>query len=507
MSVADREQGRAAAPGLLRHLCYNIGGQALPLLLAAVSVPLLVRDTGVDRFGLLTIAWMVVGYFSLFDLGLGRAMTRVVAERLGRGRAGEVAQVVATGLLMMSVLGVLGGLLLALASPWLVALLHVPAPLRAETANAFVLLGLSVPAVVLATGLRGVLEAHHRFGVTNAIRTPLGLWTFGGPLCVLPFTARLDWIVATLVLGRYLAVLVYGGFTLAEVGRAVLRLRPERTVWRELLAFGGWMTVSNVVSPLMVYMDRFFIGAMLGTSAVAFYTSPYEVVFKLNIISEGLFGVLFPLMVRRFAVDRGASDAMFGLGVKLIAAGVFVPVLAIVALAEPFLGAWLGAEFAERSGRVMQLLALGLLVNGFSKVAFNLVQAHGRADVTARLHLLELPFYAVLLVALTRAWGIEGAAAAWTLRMLLDAALLWWMGRRVAGVSWRGLGTGAALALAACGLAGLPMLLGEASLRIALAALLLPVALAGFWRGCLGRDERALVKGLLRRGFAPRRGA
>ena len=45
-----------------------------------------------------------------------------------------------------------------------------------------------------------------------------------------------------------------------------------------LLRFGGWMTVSNIVGPLMVTLDRFLIGALISVSAVAYYATPYEVV-------------------------------------------------------------------------------------------------------------------------------------------------------------------------------------------------------------------------------------
>ncbi|MCC4595780.1 flippase [Xanthomonas campestris pv. phormiicola] len=498
MSGSTVAAAAAPTPRLLRDLCYNIGGQLLPLLLAAVSVPVLIKQIGVDRFGLLTIAWMVVGYFNLFDLGLGRAMTRIVADRLGSGRQAEVPRVVSSGLSMMTALGALAALLVALATPWLIGLLHVPAEFVGQTRNAFVLLAVSVPAVILTTGLRGILEAHHRFRLTNAIRMPMGLWTFGGPLCVLPFTARLDWIVASLVLGRYIATAVHVHFVFRQVGSAALRAWPEQRICRELLTFGGWMTISNVISPLMVYMDRFFIGALLGSSAVAFYTSPYEVVFKLNIVSEGLFGVLFPLMVQRFANDRGASDAMFALGAKLIVACLFPAVLAVVVLAQPFLQLWLGTAFAQRSSLVMQLLAIGIFINGFSKVAFNLIQAHGRADVTAGLHLLELPLYSLALVLLVRRWGIDGAAVAWVLRMLVDAGLLWWMSRKVIGVSAGAIRSGAALGGCACLVLCVFLWIADATVRMLLAVPVLLGAALAFWVLVLGADERTNAAARLR---------
>ena len=59
---------------------------AVPVLIALAAIPLLIKGMGEERFGLLSIIWMGVGYFSLFDLGLGRALTKLIAERLGLSR-------------------------------------------------------------------------------------------------------------------------------------------------------------------------------------------------------------------------------------------------------------------------------------------------------------------------------------------------------------------------------------------------------------------------------------
>jgi O-antigen/teichoic acid export membrane protein len=487
----------AKSASLTRNLSYNISGQLLPLVVAAVSIPILIRHIGTDRFGLLTIAWMVVGYFNLFDLGLGRALTKLVADRIGTGRTDEVIPLVSSGLALMIGLGIIGAITVGVATPALTHILHVPARYQSETENAFYLLALSIPAVILTTGLRGVLEAYQRFDITNAVRTPLGLWTFGGPLCVLPFSNRLDWIVVSLVVGRFVSVSVYWYCTSRQIGKRLIRAVPDRSVCREMLSFGGWMTISNIVSPLMVYMDRFFIGALLGTSAVAFYTTPYEVVFKLNIISEGLFGVLFPLMASRFAVDRSASAEMLSLGSKLIAASLFPLVLGIVALAQPFLGVWVGPAFAQHSALVMQLLAIGLFINGFSKVAFNLIQAQGRADVTAKLHLIELPVYIGVLVLLTRHAGIVGAAAGWTLRMMLDAGLLYWMSARVAHVRPRVIWSTATLAFGATALLCGLLFVHDLTVRIVLAVIALVVFGWTFWRWVLNKEDRNAVMRVL----------
>src|SRR5690348_387114 len=67
---------------LARNTGWNLFGQFAPMVVAVFVIPRIIRALGTDRFGALSIAWMVVGYFSLFDLGLGRALTNLVAQKL-----------------------------------------------------------------------------------------------------------------------------------------------------------------------------------------------------------------------------------------------------------------------------------------------------------------------------------------------------------------------------------------------------------------------------------------
>src|SRR2546421_641459 len=79
--------------------------------------------------------------------------------------------------------GLVGTVSVVALSPWLVHhALNVPATLQRETLRAFYLLGFSIPAVIVTAGLRGLLEAHQRFGLINALRVPMGVFTFIGPL-------------------------------------------------------------------------------------------------------------------------------------------------------------------------------------------------------------------------------------------------------------------------------------------------------------------------------------
>src|SRR6266446_9973364 len=177
---------------LARNTIWNLIGSGAPMLVAVFCIPILIRGLGKERFGVLALAWALIGYASLFDLGLGRALTQLVARKLGAAEEREIPSLAWTSLLLMMLLGFAGTACILLISPWLTGHgLNIPAALQGEALQSFRLLGLSLPFVITTAGLRGLLEAHQRFGLINALRIPMGVFTFAGPLLVLPFSKSL----------------------------------------------------------------------------------------------------------------------------------------------------------------------------------------------------------------------------------------------------------------------------------------------------------------------------
>jgi O-antigen/teichoic acid export membrane protein len=179
--------------------------------------------------------------------------------------------------------------------------------------------------------------------------------------------------------------------------------------------------------------DRFLIGALLSTTAVAYYTTSYDLVAKMLVVSGALAGVLFPTFAGQIALDRVRVTRLFGRSITYIFLALFPVTLICVAFAHEGLALWVGPEIASHSAPVLQVLVVAILINAMALVPFTLIQAAGRPDVTAKLHLAELPLYIVLILLLTRRYGIMGAAIASGLRMTLDAVLLFIVSRRILG--------------------------------------------------------------------------
>lgn len=419
---------------LKRSLAWNALGTLLPVLAAVGAVPLLIAGLGTHRFGLLTLVWALVGYASLFDLGLGRALTVIAAERLGRpDAAGDrgLGPLLWTALAWLGGLGLLAALLLAATAPALVRALQVPAELSAEAVQAFRVLALGLPLVFVTSALTGLLSALQRFDLLTQVRLPLSLVTTLGPLATMAFSPSLVWIAWLMLVARALATAAFA-WRLASLGQGLMRpVAPQRALSRLLLGQGGWMTVSNVVGPLMTYLDRFIVGALLGTAAVAWYVTPYEVLGRLNLIPGILLGVLFPALATAFASDTARARALYGDAATVLRHSLWVVCLVFLLFAEELLAVWIDPAFAHEAAPVARWLAVGVWVNIVAHTPFTFLQGVGRSDLIAKVHLAELLPYLALVAWWTQAFGIAGTAAAWTLRVLVDTVLMQWLAWRV----------------------------------------------------------------------------
>jgi len=65
-----------------------------------------------------------------------------------------------------------------------------------------------------------------------------------------------------------------------------------------------------------------------------------------------------------------------------------------------------------------------------ASLPFALLQGVGRSDITAKIHLAETPGYLLLMLWLTRDFGINGTAIAWCARTTIDMLLLYWYAGR-----------------------------------------------------------------------------
>ena len=421
-----------AGPRIAKSTLINLAGAAIPALLMLLIVPIYLRLIGDARYGILAIVWLLLGYFGVFDLGFGRAVANRIAA-LHDSTAEARQGIFWTGLAISAITGVIGGGILYLTGDWLFAhVFHISGSLRIEAEDAMPWMAFALPLAIFISLLAGALEGRQAFMALNSAQIIGTVLYQTFPLAVAYFGwITLPYLVASAIIGRFLSAAALFALTYRYIP---LSPRPRFALnqVKSLLHYGGWITVTGLVGPLLTVFDRFFIGAKVGMVAVTAYTVPYNLVMRLSILPGSLQTALFP----RFAmVDPAEAKALAARAVLSIGA-IMTPIVVMgLLLIKPFLILWVGTALAEKTAPVGQILLVGIWINTLAIIPFTYLQGKGRPDLPAKFHALELlPYIAILWVLIDRL-GVPGAAWAWDLRVLADTLLLFWAARTTSGLA------------------------------------------------------------------------
>ena len=422
---------------LAKNTLYSLIGYIIPVIVALFAIPILINSLGVDKFGVLTLAWMITGYFSILDLGIGRALTKLLSEKLGNDDMKNIPSLISTSLIVTTACGLFGCAVLTLYSSNLVtSLFKIPAELHDDVIRSFYVLALSIPFVINVAALRGILEAYQRFDLINILRIPIASSTFLVPVLISQLSEELFHIVIGLVIVRVVEIFVNLIFCKKVISNMYKNQIFNSSIFKELINFGGWMTISNLIGPMILYIDRFLIGSIISVGAVSFYSASYEIVNRMMVIPGAVVGVLFPAIGVLIGNDKDRAIEIFYQGMKYTLLIIFPIVLIIFIFSEEGLSLWLGDEFASKGTNVLRILIVGSLIMSVSYFPFAVMHAAGKPKVIAIIHIIEVPTYAIITVMLIRSYGIEGAAFAWLIRLVVDTVVLFYFAGKELNINY-----------------------------------------------------------------------
>jgi|SRR5215469_260474 len=490
---------------IAKNSILNLLGQVLPGVIGVVTIPYIVKGLGTDGYGILSIAYVVLGYFSIFDLGLSRATVKFVAEHLSPEKIDRIPELVWTSLSLLIAMGCIGGLLVASFVPVLVTrLFKMPPSFVGEARTALYILAASMPIMLGSDALRGVLEAAQRFDLVNYVKVPGSVCFYLFAALAIPLGIRVSGIVAILVLVRLATALAYLllGFHVFPGLRKGFHF--SRRAVRPLTVFGGWIMVSNVTGPIFGYLERFLIASVLSVGMLTYYSVPFDLMAKAIIFPASLAPALFPYFSHQGSQGANAVSDVTSRSVKFLLL-VMTPIVAIfVFFAKDILTLWLGSQFAAQSSVVLQILALSFFLNSFAFIPYTSVQALGRPDLKAILDLVALPTYVVYCWWLMHHMGINGAALAKLISTVLDTGFLFAFAWRMKSFSVRDCLSGPLFRalLASFGLLLTAFTVQLFHVSVSASAVLIAVSCCGyaavFWWFAVDNDERVTIKGLYR---------
>jgi len=476
--------------------------------------PYVVRHLGNEQYGVWTIVLSLTGYLGLLDLGVRGAVTRYTARyhaQANHQRTNETTSAAMATFLLTSLLALVVSVILAF-----FAIQHLKMPPQNFFAARVVLMVTGVNICVsLVNGVYGgVLVGLQRFDVTNGVE-------------VVNSAARAGAVVLVLYLGMGIITLAFvqlfftvtrlvASFRLAHHYYPELRVRPleaDRPNLKSVFSFSFFTFLMQISASVIYASDNVVIGAYLPVAAVTFYAIGGNLVEYARTMVSGISQATSPLASALQARDDFAGLRKLILHSSQLGSMVAMPIaLTFILRGSHFIGLWMGAQYADLSGKVLAVLSGTILFTAGNTPTGGIMLGLGKHKPIVPALMFEGICNLTLSILLLGRMGVLGVAVGTLIPCLLTSLLFWpWYVRRMVNIPAL---TYMVNAWVRPGVALIPFALAsyitdrfwQAShllLFFLQVAICLPLALAGYWAICLDVELRGEISRRVLSYFTP----
>jgi len=408
----------------------------IPLCLAFVATPIIVRGIGTEQYGIYAV---ILGFLSYaFSSGIGKVAGKYVPEFRASGETEKLSAAVSAAFWLTLAVGVLQAVILTVTAPYIVNdILLIPAANADIVLKALYLAAFSGLVLMVSQVFQFSLQGLHRFDLFAVITNVGAILSAAGNI----------W----LVLAGYgvLPLIAWNAIVAAITGviffAAVKPLLPEwglsfiigREIFGSVLRYSGSIIVYQALTSVLLLFERSWIVRKFGAEALSFYVLPMMLAVYMHGLLASFSQVLFPV-VNELLTDREGLIRLYGRATKVVLVLTAFILSGYVGSGQAFLGLWIGGEFAERSYILLILIGCAFAVNIIAMIVWLLAEAFR----TPGLNALSSTIWAVtaipLMIVFARNWGIEGVAMGRLVGVLFTIPLIPYIEKRFLGrVMWQ----------------------------------------------------------------------
>jgi O-antigen/teichoic acid export membrane protein len=369
-------------PDLAVRVGFNGLAQIAPVVAALAITPLLLDRLGLDRFGIWSLALVILSTLTILEGGVAASLARFFAIYAAHDDRADAGRLLLGSFVFFALIGL--GLTLAVfpLAPALVGLLDVPARLNGDAVFMLRWLPPLAALALMADSTAALLQGNGQFSPLAATMVASSA-TFVVAVVVLVQPGALRGLIIATAL-RYVVV-VAASLVFAARHVSIRRpLLPSRATTRELWRFASRMQLSALTGLVNVQLDGLVIAAVLPIRYVGLYSIGMQAASAARSLPLYAFAPMLMRLTTIFRKEgRDATAAEFerlerrwlpivlGYGVVAVAAiGFSVPV-------------WLGDRYAL-SGVVAAVLLAGYMVHvGLTGMRTCYVRAVGRPGLEA----------------------------------------------------------------------------------------------------------------------------
>ncbi len=400
-----------------------------------IVTPRVVRELGTEVYGVIGLVSVMSSQLGGLQLGIGPAVTRLIAEDRGRAKAGESATITMGFLLSLATT------CLFAACFWVVAPWAWTEVFRSSTATR----ALALKEMMVSLLLVGLQPLN---GFVQSVLLGQERYGFGLIFKIVYGITRILAVFLAAVMGTGLAGVLWAYVLIDTLGllaglaslRHAFSLRhltgSVRPIALRMMAIGMPVALLGIAFTAVGEAEKMVIASARSVTEFTYYSIPANAVLRLGIVTGVLSGIMLPKLARLHAAGEYQTvQALTQRATRISMAAALLTITPFVALAPELLDRWLGPVFAEQMALPSRVLLGSLMVSTSAWIASSALRASAPPRVLAYLYWIELPGYILVVYVLTIHFGLIGAATSLLGRMVLEVGLMRWLVRRSLGIS------------------------------------------------------------------------
>ncbi|AEV30022.1 membrane protein involved in the export of O-antigen and teichoic acid [Sphaerochaeta pleomorpha str. Grapes] len=389
-------------------------------------IPFIIRSLGQDMYGLWTLSFSLIGFFSLLDFGFGLGVVKWTGESRVTGEYEYRNHMLSTVFFVYVLVALVGMVLLGGFSFFYAKIFSIPKPLQSTAVAVLLILGLRSLLIQIPLSLfKGILFGEQRIYQINIIQTIGTLLYAGSAFVVLSQGKGVVYLAIVNCVSFLLENLLYFLFAYKKV--AMLSISPrkiQKKYFREAVSFSFYSFLTTIAGLVLFQTDVIIIQITLNLSLVGLYSVAIKISEYAFLLTKQLVNVLTPLISE--LKEKKEYDSirflLLDLSKYIMATGVILTAT-IYVFGKDLLLFWVGSEFADATIPLL-LLMTSFMISIPELVASNVLTMTGNQKFTAKVSILSIIVNIGSSLLLVRPLGLVGIALGTVISSFVNNVLL-----------------------------------------------------------------------------------
>ena len=381
-------------------------------------IPIIIKNLGVEAYGLIGVYAMLQMWFSLLDMGmtptLGREMARYTS---GAHTAKSIRDLLRSLEVVCFIAALLIGFVIWLSSNWLATnWLQLDKLSVADVSHAISIIALVVAMRFIEGLYRGALVGLQRQVSLNMVSAVMATLRWGGVVCIL------IWVAPSLEAFFIWQALVSVATTLIFIFILYSNLpgknKSGNFSWIELKRikmFAGGMMMQTLLTLMLTQIDKIMLSRFLSLEMFGYYTLAATFA---NILIQMVSPITLAHLPRfTELVTKGDSQLLIKLyhqAAQLVSVLISTGAFIFIYFGADIILIWGGdTQLANNVSPILALLALGTMLNGLMHIPYMLTLAYGWAGFFVRVNVVAVIILVPVIFWIAPIYGAIGVSWVW----------------------------------------------------------------------------------------------